>query len=499
MKRQILAIVPFLLAATFLLSGLLGAFPFGSDEGDNMLGALTVARGGDIYKDFFSQHTPFPYYFMSVFALLGVDSIIGFRLAFAAALLVFWLVLYWAYAGVIPKTTLRFFVVAYPLLAPFCLGHLILAEVFTVHALVVLLVEYLRYLETRTLTPGRMAIISLCVFVAVMSSFVSVYAVSMIMLGFGIGELKGLSRAAFRVCLRRWLLFLAVLSMPFVLLLSWYAVTGNLRNFYEQAYLFNRAVYSRYVGVGTSAIAPLIYLPIGWFLHSWRALTGGAVTLGFLLAGVNLLFLAGLLRRRPLAALVVMLFLAATGIRGYEGQGLDGFHSMPYYIVSLFIFGLVLSWMDRAKPWAWLAGLGLLLLFLGVTVPVYANSAKFSLTKLRHDPLFPTPYDSCIRKYTRETDRIWTCGINAYCYVGNRRMPACRLWGLTPWFAEKYGDTVIADLTSNRPPLIILDPKYRVWGHDLHDYGSNILSYINANYQPLDQSDPVKREIYLLK
>lgn len=499
MNRKTLAIVPFLLAAAILLTGLLGAFPFASDEGDNMLGALTVARGGDIYKAYFSQHTPFAYYFTSLFALLGVNSVIGFKLAFGVVLLAFWLILYRAYAGLIPKMALRFFIVAYPLLAPFCLGHLILAEVFTAHALVVLLIEYLCYLETRALTPGRMAVISLCVFVAIMSCFVSVYAVGMIMLGFGAGELKGLSRTEIPACWRRWRLFMILLILPFILLLNWYAATDNVRNFYEQAYLFNRTVYSRYVGMGTSAVAPLLSMPIAWFWHGWHALTNGALTLSLLLAGANLVFLAGLFRRRPLAALIVILFLAATGIRGYAGQGYEGFHSMPYYVVSLFIFGLVLSWLDRPKLWAWMGSLGVLLLFLGVTLPVYSGHAKFNRPLLRQAPLFPTPYDSCIQTYTRESDMIWSGGINAYSYIDNRRRPASRLWGLTPWFAEIYGERVIEDLTRNRPPLIIFDPEYRVWGHRLGDYGSNIFSYIQIHYQQLDQSDPVKRNVYLLK
>ena len=32
------------------------SIPFSSDEGDNMLGAMHVANGLDIYKHFFSQH-----------------------------------------------------------------------------------------------------------------------------------------------------------------------------------------------------------------------------------------------------------------------------------------------------------------------------------------------------------------------------------------------------------------------------------------------------------
>lgn len=501
--RKALAIAPLLLVSAILLAGLLGAFPFASDEGDNMLGALSVVQGGDIYKAYFSQHTPFAYYFTALFALMGVDSVIGFKLAFSGALLLFWLMLYWAYADGVNKNSLRFFVIAYPLVAPFCLAHLILAEVFTSHALVILAIEYLRYLETRTLPLGRMIVISLCVFVSVMSCFVSVYAVFMILLGFGLGELQGLSRAAFPSRWRRWLLFLLILAIPFGILLTWYGATGNLQNFYEQAYLFNRIVYSRYTGMATNAFLPFLSMPLALAFHGYNvmadSMSHGAVTLSLLLLGANLIFLVSLFRRQRLATLIMFLFLAATGFRGYGGTGYTGFHSMPYYIVSLLVFGMVLSWLDRPKLWAWVGSLCALMLFLGVTLPVYAAHATFSATRLRQRPLFSNAYIAAIQTYTRESDMIWLASVDAYVYIDNQRKPASRVCGFTPWVAEQYSGVIIEDLRRNRPKLVAFDPDYRVWGFRTGDYGSNLFSYIQAHYYPLDPSDSVKRTIYLLK
>jgi len=500
--RKTLAVAPFLMVAAILLAGLLSYAPFPSDEGDNMLGALCVARGGDIYKAYFSQHMPFPYYFTSLFALMGVNSVIGFRLAFNGTLLLFWLVIYWAYAASVKKQVLLFFMTAYPLLAPISLGHLILAEVFTAQALVVLLIEYLRYLQVRTLSLSRMIVISLCVFVAVMSCFVSVYAVFFILLGFGVGELRGISRATFKDRFRQGGLFLLVLAVPFGLLLAWYAATGNLRNFYEMAYLLNRTVYSRYIGLGTSASAPFLSLPLAWPLHIWAALTEGltrgVMTLSLLLAATNIIFLVGLFRRHALAALILFLFLAATGIRGFGGSGYTGFHSMPYFVVSLLVFGVVLSWLERPKLWAWFACLGMLMLFLGVTLPVYLNGAQFKIAPLRQRPLFPTAYDHYLQTNTRDADMIWSAGLSNYLFIDNHLIPASRWCGITPWVVDQYADLIIEDLNRNRPKLILLDPEWRVWGYRMRDYGGKIISYIQTHYKQLDPSDPVKRAIYLL-
>ncbi|MDD5678980.1 MAG: hypothetical protein PHW60_13485 [Kiritimatiellae bacterium] len=503
--RKTLVVAPFLLAAAILLAGLLSYAPNPPDEGDNMLGALCVARGGDIYKAYFSQHPPFPYYFTSLFALIGVDSVIGFRIAFSGALLIFWLVLYWAYAGIVKKQVLLFFIAAYPLLAPFCLGHLIMAEAFTAQAMVVLLIEYLRYLQVRTLSLSRMIVISLCVFVAVMSCIVSIYAVFFILLGFGMGELRGLSRAAFKGRFRQWGLFLLVLAIPFGLLLAWYAATGNLRNFYEMAYLLNRTVYSRFIGgLGASAGAPFLSMPPAWLLHIWTVMTDGVargvMTLSLLLAVTNSVFLIGMLfRRQFLAALIIFLFLAAAGIRGYGGSGYTGFHSMPYYVVSLLVFGVVLSWLERPKLWAWVGSLGMLAIFLALTIPTYAGAAQFRIAPLRRCSLFPTPYDRYIQTYAGESKMIWFAGLNGYLFIDNHVIPASRVYGMPPWVAGQYADMIVADLIRNRPNLILFDPEWQIWGYRMSDYGGKIINFIQARYQPLDKSDPVKRAIYLLK
>lgn len=500
--NRCLALLPFLAIAGVLLAGLLGSFPFASDEGDNMLGAVSVSRGGDIYKAYFSQHTPFAYYFTALYALMGVDSVLGFRIAFNVTLLLAGLILYAAYAGTVPGLALRFFVAAYALAAPFFLGHLILAEVFSAYALVVLLIEYLRYLESRTLPIGRMIVIALCAFVAVMSCFVSVYAVFIILLGFGIGEQQGLSWSVFPDRCRRWLTFLLLLVIPFVLFLTWYAASGNLLNFYDQAYRFNRTVYSRYTGIGQNMFVPFLTMPMAWVGHvvesTRAALAGRAVPLHLLLAVTNLVFLAGIFRRQPLAALVLFLFLAATGIRGYGGSGYTGFHSMPYDVVSLLVCGLVLAGLVRPKLWARLGILGLLILFLGAALPNYASCA-FKINPLRKPRLFPTHFDPYIQKHTREADPIWMAGINAYGYIDNHRRPASRVWGIVPWVADQYSDVVIEDLQRTRPKLVIFDPEQRVWGHRAGDYGARIFNYIQACYRPADLSDEFGKVVYLLK
>ena len=99
---------------------------FGSDEGDNLVGGQLVAQGRVVYRDFFSQHTPFGYLYSAAFqlvlgrnwalmrhsvALLGLanlaylawrlrrdaDRTLFYAVALFAALWPFYSVIYWGY------------------------------------------------------------------------------------------------------------------------------------------------------------------------------------------------------------------------------------------------------------------------------------------------------------------------------------------------------------------------------------------------------------------
>ena len=54
-----------------------------------MLGATLISKGKIVYLDFASQHLPFTYYFLTIFALLGIHSVVGFRIGMYLMLSVF--------------------------------------------------------------------------------------------------------------------------------------------------------------------------------------------------------------------------------------------------------------------------------------------------------------------------------------------------------------------------------------------------------------------------
>ncbi|MDO9541409.1 MAG: hypothetical protein Q7J98_03690 [Kiritimatiellia bacterium] len=505
-------IVPFLLfVMLMLIGGLIPTFPFGSDEGDNILGALSVLGGGDIYKAFYSQHMPFGYYFTALLALCGAESVPEFRIAYAVFLVLFWAWLYWSYARRVPPIMLIFLLIAFPLTAPFFLGHVILADNLSALALLVLLLELLGHRDSPELTPRRMAVISLASFVAVTSCFLSVYPVFAFIVGLVLLELR---RNGWRLkCFpfRRCIFLAAAAALPFAILSGWYALTGNLGHFYYQAYEFNRTIYAKYVWGGgqPSPLAAFGMLPLIWIQHGISALRTAlqnfTLSLDLLLVAGNLAFII-FIRRGWVFSIVLFLFLTYTGTRSFGGCGYTGFHSAPYFMVSLALLGWLIANLYQPRRARILVMVCLLVIFfkctipayLGCTLPVYLRHIRSAQKLFSLDAFFATPYDKEIKALTKPGDMIWSAGIEGYVYINNRCMPASRIWCLVPWFAEDYGDEIVADLEKNRPQVIIFPADGMVWGHPLKDFGADIFHYIQARYRPLDINVPVKKDIYVL-
>ena len=561
--------MPLLFVMVLLIVALLPTFPFGSDEGDNILGAFSVLNGGDVYRTFYSQHMPFGYYFTALLALCGAESVPQFRIAYAVFLALFWAWLCWSYARRIPAAMLIFLLLAFPLSAPFFLGHVILADNLSSLALLTLLLELIVYDGAEGLKPARGAVISLAAFVAITSCFLSVYPVFAFIAGLILLDLRrsgwrlkytgvvaggddpgpASARPATIVSCRRpnlfpfrqYILLAAMMTFPFAVLIGWYALTGNLGRFYFQAYEFNRTVYAKYVWGGNqpALLTAFFMLPLVWIQHAILAMKTALQTLtlplDLLLAFANLGFII-FIRRGLFFSVVLFFFLVLTGTRSFGGFGYTGFHSAPYFMVSLVSLGWLIallcppapaespkeySHLDKTRWRSWLrrvsqrlhrprrlkmlTAAGLLVLFLLAAAPGYLRAilpVYGRLARSEHrgglEQFFATPYDREIKALTRPGDRIWSAGINGYIYINNRCLPAGRIPGLVPWFVESYTDEIIADLDKNKPRVVIFPAEGAVWGHALKDFGRPIFSYIQAHYHPLDANAPVKKDIYVL-
>lgn len=497
-------IVPLLIVIAIVLTGaLIPSCPFGSDEGDNLLGAQSILRGGDIYRAFYSQHMPFGYYFSALIGLCGAKSVLHFRIGYVLFLALFWGWLYWAYARRVPSILLLFLIVAFPLAAPWFLGHVILADNLSGLALVVLMMELISHRKPEDLTPQRMVVISAAVFAAVTSTFLSLYPVFAFLAGMALLDIQESCWRVSRITFRRYLMLAAVIAIPFALLGGWYLLTGNFGRFWYQAYEFNRTVYPKYINIGGryDAIMTFINLPVAWIRHGQdvlgTAIQTRSMSLGLLMMIANLAFIfwAG---RGWLFSMILFVFLTYTGTRGFGGFGHEGFHSAPYYLVSLVSLGWLISILCRPRLIKAAALIGLVFFFLNITLPVYGKLAQFNPAFLKQDPLFPIPGIEFIRPWINPGEPLWSASINGYLYIDTHCPPASRVWGLVPWYGETYLNDIIADLEKTQPKVIYFPAELAISGRKLIEYAHPIYNYIQQHYRPLDKEAPVRRDLYIL-
>jgi hypothetical protein len=249
-----------------------------------------------------------------------------------------------------------------------------------------------------------------------------------------------------------------------------------------------------------------VILPLAWIQHIDLALKTAfhsrAFSLDLLLVLGNLGFVV-FIRRGWAFSVALFLFLIYTGTRSFGGCVYTGFHSAPYFIVSLASLGWLIAFFCEPRRARILVTACLLVLFLKCTIPVYLRVTwpvykRCLYSNQNLDAVFSTPYDRELKALTRPGDMIWSAGVNAYVYINNRCRPAGRVWGLVPWFADSYMDKIIADLERYKPKVIIFPSDGMVWGQALKDFGADIQRYIQPRYHPLDANVPVKKDIYIL-
>jgi hypothetical protein len=469
-----------------------------NDEIDNILGGMSVTHGIDIYKGYFSQHTPFVYYLTSIFSFLGAHQYETYRIGMSIVLLLTWIFIYLFYKKDIGKNTILLFIFLYSLTMNYFFGFAIMADIFEGFALVILLIELLNYAEKKNINTVNMIVVSLCVFISIMSAFVSVYPLLFVLIGFIAIELSDYRN----ILNKKWyyLKFILIIIAPFIIIFGWYAYSGNLMNFYLQAYRFNAVYYSKYLnGFGASASQAFIQGIMNWFKHIIATIAdySSLNALSRLLVVFNIIYLYQYGKKNLYLAVILFFFLGFTGIRTY-----NGFHAAPYYLISLLFIAIIINKCLIKKEILTknyqriLIGIMTALLF----IVAFINYLPYSFQNFNKPIgyMSSSPYDPYIQRITGKDDKIWITGFYTQAYIHNFRQPASRITQVHPWFVDAYNNNIISDLENNKPILIIFNPDADIWGYKYANFASQIYSYIKSNYTILNPHDPVAKNIYIL-
>ena len=489
-----------LLAVFFLILFAYRVNPAFLDEQDNPIGGKIVANGGHIYIDFISQHMPGMYYICMLFAQMGISTLVGYRVSFYFLIAVIWVFMYFRYQENFGKVAM----IAYPVMYGCMLVELtysttVVAEHIQAQLLVVLFLEFLLYIRSGSLKWHNMLIISICIFGSIMMAFVSAWAIIAIVLGVFLYDFyQCLIKKRFlaKEKQKQYIQLIIFVAVPFILLLIYLLIFGNLKNMYYQAFQFNREVYPKYIQsqYGGSIIDTLTYP----FFNYAKVIMNSVKDFGSNIAHnlrlisncfINIAFVWIIAKKNKWASMVSMAFVILCGSRAF-----DDFHSLPYWAVTVMMLCLLVQW---EKLWN-----KLLAVFGIITIFVFPYIG--TLLDLKAIPDNSVVAEDEIAYYakmfTSESDTIYVTNLAADEYIKSERMPAARLIHIHPWFMEIYQQDVIDDLEKTQPKVIFHDEETEIWSNKMSDYAQELCEYIKEQYIRMPEIENVnvwvRKDIY---
>lgn len=471
------------------------------DEFDNIIGGNVVLQGGAIYVDYWSQHTPVAYWFSALGQLLGATSLPGQRLFAYGVFALLLALLYLRNARKFGRLPLLVVAASIPLLhfANPKLSYTILSDNYQAIAAVFLLFEVVRIGAYPGKTASSWVVIGLGSALSFGVAFISAFFIAATVLTAGLLEIVNFAKQ--RVPVATWVAQVGVrlgsLLAPFVALVAAVWSTGALMGAYQQAYLLNATVYSRYQnGLGSDALSTLVNQPVALLRNLFgtppHAFSNPELLFGRVafFACVLILVCLFLLRVRPILGVGIFVMATYAGMRGWAG-----FHAQPLWAFLIACFALVF-WILPAT--GWLRGkrskLAIALTSVIVVTGLVFSAAPYVVEVYnKRDSLgTPSPFpdetkNRVIEILVPEGGAYAELGIqHAHHFVTTRRLPAGGFAGVVPWFSDMLDEEMTDKLREDNPVLIFSEPDAKVWGERIDAHGPLLFAYINANYQRVD-------------
>jgi len=499
------------------------------DERDNFSVGWFISRGQVLYRDIFSHHMPFPYYYSALLIKLGFEGFIGLRVGFFLTLLSFWLLLILAFGEKIGYRIISAIIFLFAAAHPLFWGNVFLADNFFGWAILVIFLYFFANPQL-DFTSRDQAMIALMTFISVMSSLVSIYPIALLglyyMLKKGQVMLRSRNACASRKPLLAEARFALLVMAPFALAMAFLWVTGSIREFFEQAYLFNTVHYSNFysfeLGGRLGALnwfSFIFYLKhlfgyatdLEWlvnpasFFWSWHSRP--LFFRGFLaLSNVAILFVFWR-KKSPFFAVFYFLFTGLLQIRGDANIHANGYFLVSFFSVA-YLMSEVYEYIRRNSGRSWkkaeilptlyiFAYSGLAILFLAMVLLVHFSNGSGNMLNEAE----PSPYPSIVRAITAPDEPIWVMPIDPVVYLSSERMSASKYTFYLPWLAEsdEINEAILRDLQLKKPPVIIFNERESIWGkYPVTEYGKPVVGYIKANYYQVDADDPIFTRVWLI-
>ncbi|KAB8142685.1 hypothetical protein F8S13_14110 [Chloroflexia bacterium SDU3-3] len=473
------------------------------DEGDTIAAGYLLAHGKLLYRDVFSHHFPFPYYWSALLIRLFGDDLLVQRLAIAALFFTNFALL----AHITGRPMLMgLTALSWAVIGHFYYGNTAIYETFTALVLPSIFIITLGIsLDFFPLTRALCALIALYSAIALLSDPLACYPVlccgGMLLAHQPTRKgawLVGLLAGALLACYGGYLL-----------------VSNTWGSFFHDAIWFNSHVYSRYTNtdaIKLPTLGGLLASGLGIFDGRWFNLNLLApvaeyttmfdqrIDSGFFYRAAILVATGQMLARgRWKAALFCYIYGAALMIRS-----LEGLYVAALVIVACFLgFGALLREWERGVG-AGRASSAMRYLGYAVIAPLLAilliRSSLFAITN--YQTAF---YEHSFGMLEDEASRLrgLTCGQEAtllyypgepLLHVYSGMAPAARYTFLYPWVADIAADEVEAALRTS-PAVVYLSMSGSVWGYPNDQYLGPLYEFLKAHYLQIDSETFVSPQI----
>lgn len=477
------------LIVILMMSSFAGARDSFTDEIDNVRGGMIIAKGGVLYRDYVTQHTPVLYYLCGLFALFGAKSVQQFRLSFYLFEAIIWGLLYHRHSDHFGKKKMMLLAALECAIVTSVLGKslgcIILSDGLQGLCMASLLFEFLRYYKDRELDLLRVIIVSLSIWGSVGAAFISVYGISVVVIAVLVLEIISISKdkpGLKAVISRYYKLFICAIIPPF-LGICYFALTHSLKRAYEQAYLFNREVYTQYIAIGDNIFEPYITsfqnffgIMVDRFIQMVNAETTTAETMQPLVIAIaTAVVITMLMKKMYVESIVLFLSMIFSASRGYDMHGMAAWYISVMLIV---LYGEELLKVNKLT----IPATAIICLFL---ISLYVRAVG---SNILHEQKPISEIDNRIISVTDDNEKIL---IDAYCndsiyLLYKNRYPVNRANYMLPWYMDWYEQDTIDDLNINKPRLVVYNPDQETW--KMKHYSNAFWNELKKNYTQFSET-----------
>lgn len=477
------------------------------DEFDSIVGGRYIAEGKVPYRDWFQHHQPGAYVMAAAILPFTGPSFVKFRIGWEAVLYLILVSSYILLRSRLPKRDLTFYVVLLFVIAlsgTYFWGHMLLADTlagyFILPAFALLT---LKEIYREKFTGTDLFIVGVYAFLSWFTSMTYIFIVAALsvyaMYRYGTSEKDG----AWRRLIRGG----AVLAVPYLLFGLYILFTGSLADYYWANITYNTEFYIyNYPRVPGQPINPVRYAAVivDRFLNNYLPALWGVirlpvndpvqVTLAFSWAVLlGLMIVSG----KYLFLLLLLITLVFSNARSNPQTIRETDYQAFVYIITgmfsgLFAVSFLRETLNHGKPALAKAAaqtvMYLVLLIMWIATPLF-----FAMKM--EQKFFPKYMGTAPIIYSRPQIARFVNALTErddYAYIGpfefeellylEAKMPSKYHWFLDHAARSKIKDELIADLTINRPKIIVFKRNYTPWGGDASTYNWWMQEFLDKEY-----------------